>query len=67
MENEITKSSSDEAVFRVLQEVTRPVFPEFMELTLTAVEKLITQTPVYLLKCNISDDAVMTVKNELGL
>lgn len=66
-ENEITKMSADEAVFRILQEVTRPVFPEFMELTLTAVEKLIVQTPVYLLKCNISEEAVLTVKNELGL
>lgn len=66
-ENKITKLSEDEALFRILQEVTRPVFPEFMELTLSAVEKIIMQTPVYLLKCNISDEAVMTVKNELGL
>ena len=66
-ENEISKLSADEAVFRVLQEVTRPVFPEFMELTLSAVEKLVVQTPAYLLKCNISDEAVLTVKNELGL
>ncbi|MBR5586878.1 MAG: hypothetical protein IKW02_02835 [Clostridia bacterium] len=66
-ENEITRLSSDEAVFRVLQEVARPVFPEFIELVLSAVEKLIVQVPVYLLKCNISEQAVLTVKNELGL
>lgn len=66
-ENKIAKLSKDEALFRILQEVTRPVFPEFMELTLSAVEKIIMQTPVYLLKCNISDEAVLTVKNELGL
>lgn len=66
-QNSITKLSSDEALFRILQEVTRPVFPEFMNLTLAAVEKLLLQTPVYLLRCNISDDAVMTVKNKLGL
>ena len=66
-DNEIIKLSSDEAIFRILQEVARPVFPEFMTLTLNAVEKLLAQTPVYLLKCNISDEAVMTVKDKLGL
>ena len=66
-ENSIRKLSADEALFEILQEVTRPVFPEFMNLTLSAVEKLLLQTPVYRLKCNISDEAVMTVKNELGL
>ena len=65
--NEITEISSDEAVFRILQEVTRPVFPEFMELTLAAVEKLVVQTPTYLLRCNISEEAVLTVKNKLGI
>lgn len=66
-ENKITELSRDEALFRILQEVPRPVFPEFMNLTLSAVEKLILQTKVYLLKCNISDEAVMTVKNKLEL
>lgn len=65
--NSIKKLSADEALFEILQEVTRPVFPEFMNLTLSAVEKLLLQVPVYRLKCNISEEAVMTVKNELGL
>lgn len=65
--NEIRKISSDEAIFLILQEVTRPAFPEFMDLTLKAVEKLVTQIPAFILKCNISEEAVLTVKNELGL
>ena len=66
-ENEIVEISSDEAVFRILQEVTRPAFPEFMDITLKAVEKLVMQTPTYLLKCNISKEAVLTVKDKIGL
>ncbi len=66
-ENSIKKLSADEALFEILQGVTRPVFPEFMNLTLSAVEKLLLQVPVYRLKCNISEEAVMTVKNELEL
>ena len=66
-ENSITELSSDEALFLILQEVSRPVFPEFMNLTLAAIEKLLAKVKVYRLKCNISDDAVMTVKNKLEL
>lgn len=66
-ENSISELSSDEALFMILQEVSRPVFPEFMNLTLAAVEKLLTKVKVYRLKCNISDQAVMTVKNKLEL
>lgn len=66
-ENSITALSADEALFSILQEVARPVFPEFMNRTLTAVEKLLVNTNVYRLKCNISDQAVMTVKNKLDL
>lgn len=66
-ENSISELSSDEAIFLILQEVARPVFPEFMSLTLSAVEKLLLKTKVYRLKCNISDEAVMTVKNKLEL
>ncbi|MFA7637592.1 MAG: hypothetical protein WCX81_07500 [Monoglobales bacterium] len=66
-ENSIDKLSVDEALFRILQEVTRPVFPDFINLTLSAVEKLLLHTPVYRLKCNISEEAVLTVKNKLEL
>lgn len=65
--NNIVKLSTDEALFRILQEVTRPVFPDFMDLTISAVEKLLLQTPVYRLKCDISEEAVLTVKNQLEL
>ncbi len=66
-QNSIIKLSVEEALFEILQEVTRPVFPEFINLTLSAVEKLLLQTPVYRLKCNISKEAVLMVKDELGL
>ena len=66
-ENSISELSSDEALFLILQEVNKPVFPEFMELTLSALEKLLAKVKVYKLKCNISDEAVMTVKNKLEL
>ncbi len=66
-ENSISELSSDEALFLILQELSNPVFPEFMDLTLIALEKLLTKVKVYKLKCNITDEAVMTVKNKLEL
>ncbi len=65
--NSITRISADEAVFRTLNEVSRPMFAEFMNPTLEQMEKILIKTPVFLLKCNISEEAVLTVKSELGI
>ncbi len=65
--NSISRISIDEAVFRTLNEVSRPMFAEFMNPTLEQIEKILAKTPVFLLKCNISEEAVLAVKSELGI
>ncbi len=64
-ENTIRKLSADEAVFRLMNEVTRPAYNELMEVTLKNIEKIIQTVPVYMLGCNISQEAVELVKNTI--
>lgn len=66
-ENSIRRIDGAEAVFRVLNELTRPVFPELMDKTLEYIEQLVSSVPVYLLGCNISREAVDIVKEAVGL
>ena len=62
-ENTIRRLSVDEAVFRLMNEVTRPAYNELFEITLNNIEKIISSVPVYLLGCNISKEAVDLVKD----
>lgn len=64
-ENTIRRLEPQEAIFRLMQEVTRPVYPEFMELTLGYIEKLVLNVPVYLMGCTISKEAVETAQSVL--
>ncbi len=61
-ENKIKRISVDEAVFRLLHEVTRPAYKDLMNLTLGYIEKIVTSTPVYLLGCTIDKEAVDLVR-----
>ncbi len=61
-ENTIRRLSTDEAVFRVMNEVTRPPFDELMEVTLCNIEKILKTVPVYMLGCTISQEAVELVR-----
>ena len=61
--NSIRRLSVDEAVFRIMNEVTRPAFSNLMEITLINIEKIIQSVPVFLLGCTISREAVETVKS----
>ncbi len=61
-ENKIQRISVDEAVFRLLHEVTRPAYKDLMNKTLANIEKIVTSTPVYLLGCTIDKEAVDLVR-----
>lgn len=64
-DNSISRLDVQSTIFRILNETTKPVFPKMMPELVKRVEQLVLCTPVYLLKCTISADAVNLVKNEI--
>lgn len=61
----IEKISPMDALLRMLREIPISVFKQQSDLQLDLFNKLFMNVPSYLLKCNISKDAVDTVKNML--
>ena len=59
-ENSITKLTPSEASARLFSQVLLPSDEENVVATLELLDKMITETPAYLLKCNISEEAVKT-------
>ena len=64
-ESSISPITPMEAVIRMMREVPLDVYKEQSDLLMNFFNKLFTTVPVYLLKCNISKDAVDVVKKEL--
>ncbi len=64
-DNNIRRLSVDEAVFRLMNEVVRPAYSELMDITLKNIERIITAVPIYMLGCNISEDAARLAKNTI--
>lgn len=62
-ENEIFEIGSTEAIFKMLNEATLPVYKELASNTMDIIEKLISGTPCYCLKCNMDPDAAITARN----
>jgi hypothetical protein len=65
LQNCISSLDSQNAIFRILNETTKPFYPEMMEVLIKRVEQLIQSTPFYLLRCTAHTDAVDVVKNEI--
>ena len=63
----IKKIQGAEAIFRIINETKKSVFPNLMQLTLDKLSQLLTQIPTYVLYCDISQNAVEIAKDELGL
>lgn len=61
----ITEIDSMDAVIRMLREIPISVFKDQSDMLMDFYNKLFTSVPAYLLKCNISKDAVEVVKNKL--
>ena len=59
-ENHITRMASAQALFRLMSQTVRPYDPAFMDKLLALLDRFITTTPIHLLGCNISTDAVLT-------
>lgn len=56
-----------EAIFRIINETKKPLFPNMMQVMLDKLSQILSTIPTYVLYCDISYNAVETVKKELGL
>ena len=63
--NEITRASDKEAMYHILNQTIRPSDAVKMGVVLEHCERMLSTVPIYTLKCTISDEAVMTVYNEI--
>lgn len=61
----IEEISPMDAFIRMMRELPISPFKQQSDLMMSMMNKLFTKVPAYLLKCNISQDAVETVKNKL--
>ncbi len=61
----ISRISGVMALSRLLSELRKSLYPEMMDICLDAVDKLLGAVPIYLLRCDISKDAVDIVKNTI--
>lgn len=66
-QSSIHEISMADAIRRFFAQVKRPVAADLMEDTLSMIGEVLIKVPVYLLKCDISEDAVNIVKNKLNL
>lgn len=57
--NHIEEISKAEAVIKVMNQTMRPAGEKEMDMLLATLDKVISQTPVYKMGCNISDEAVV--------
>lgn len=63
--NEIHRIDTSEAIGRMFSQILLPEDEEAADLLFPLLEKLLTVTPAYLLKCNISDEAVTVAYNAM--
>lgn len=56
-ENRIRRMTSAEAIDRIFHQLLRPKSAREMDATLTLTDTLLREVPIYLLGCNISEDA----------
>ena len=66
-ENTINDVDPIQSLFLVLEEISRPAFEVFSEKLMQTLDTVMSQVPVLHLGCNISKEAVDTVKNRLSL
>jgi|GEM_PF-617083 len=64
--NSIRRLGVADSLFQLTSQICRPFYDSAVGiLTLDAIEKIINDVPVYMLSCDISREAVMTVYNEV--
>jgi hypothetical protein len=64
--NRIRRLGAAEAMYNILSQTYRPYYDREVGLCVTeAAQRLVETTPVYLLECNVSEDAVRVVHDEI--
>lgn len=63
--NEIQQVSGENAMLDFMNQTVRPLRKEYMILFMETLDKILTQIPVYRLKCNMSLEAVETSYNAM--
>lgn len=63
--NEIEKVPPEEALFVILDQTCRPYDADKMDKLLTILDKVISEVPVYRLKCNMEDEAAFVSYNAM--
>ena len=63
--NEIEKVPPEEALFVILDQTCRPYDADKMDKLLTILDKVISEVPVYRLRCNMSDEAAFVSYNAM--
>ncbi len=64
--NSISRLKPADVFLRLLNQTVRPAEEELMDNLCDLIDKLLTQVPVYLLKCNISLEAAVMAYNEMS-
>jgi len=65
--NEIEEIKAPECVFKIIGQTLLPTYKELTKAVMANIASLVESVPVYRLKCNISDEAPVTVAKKLGL
>ncbi len=65
-ENHICRCDESEALFALLDQTIRPPFPNAMSRLLELVDKVLSQTPVWRMGCNISPEAAQMAYDTMG-
>lgn len=63
--NEIEKVPPEEALFVILDQTCRPYDADKMDKLLTILDKVISEVPVYRLRCNMEDEAAFVSYNAM--
>lgn len=58
-DNSIVRASNRDAIQFIMEQVARPKVPTYRVLVLETLDKLISQVPVWKLKCNMDSDAAL--------
>ncbi len=63
--NEITRVSGSDVMFEFMNQTVRPNKKEYMVFFMEILDKILSDVPVYKMKCNISEEAVLTSYNAM--
>ena len=63
--NEITRVSGSDVMFDFMNQTVRPNKKEYMVFFMEILDKILSDVPVFKMKCNISEEAVETSYNAM--